>query len=238
MTTPAYNGSVIRVIDEAYVKAGLVAQGNSPNSDQYATGLNQLNSLVSLLQTQGLKLWTQIDLAVMLVAGQNLYQFGPGLGINMTKPLRAVYGYYQDSSGIRRPLYPISWQEWTTLSQVSQQGQINSFFVDKQQTQLNVYFWLTPDTTAAAGTAHLVLQTQLTQGVALTDSVSFPVEWFTFLTWALACELAIGQPEAIIVRCEGKKREYQTMLEGWDVEDAQTFFTPDARGAYVGYGFR
>mgnify|MGYP003350501246 CR=1 FL=1 len=51
----------------------------------------------------------------------------------MNKPLRVIEAYYLDSSGIRRPLVVLSWDDYFRLSQVNQVGQINSYFVNKQQ---------------------------------------------------------------------------------------------------------
>lgn len=238
MTSPTDFLNAYGIITEAYFNAALVGQGQTPNSEQIASGMNKLNRMVNLKQTKGLKLWTNIDFPVTLVAGQNLYTFGPTGTVNMTKPLRAPMGYYTDSSGIRRPLEPIARSDWDTLSQITQQGQINSYFVDKQQLTLNVYTWLTPDSTAASGTMNLILQQQITNVVGLLDTINFPIEWSQWLVWGLAQQLAIGQPDSIVQRCKMEADTAEDILEGWDVEDAQTFFSPDPRGAYVGYGFR
>lgn len=238
MTSPTYFHTAVHVIDDAYFNAGITGLGQTANSEQYALGMNKFNALVNLLQTRGLKLWTNQDLPVVLTAGLALYTFGPTGTIVMTRPMRVPMAYYSDSSGIRRPLSMISRQEWITLSQVTQQGDINSVFVDKQQLALNVNLWLTPDTTAATGSVHLIIQSQIANAVGLLDTINFSIEWYLGLSWALACELAVGQPVDIIARCEAKKKEYLEILEGWDVEDAATFFTPDPRGAYASYGFR
>lgn len=238
MTSPTYVNSAAHVIDEAYFNAGILGLGNVANSEQYASAMNKLNAFVNLIQTKGLKLWTNQDLQVTLIAGQSLYTFGPAAGIVMTRPLRVPMAYYSDASGIRRPLSVISWNEWITLSQISQQGAINSVFVDKQQVALNATMWLTPDAPAATGFVHLILQTQISNAVGMLDVLNFPIEWFLALSWGLSCELAVGQPAEIITRCESKKAEYLNLLEGWDVEDAATFFTPDPRGAYNASGFR
>ena len=238
MTSPVNFNSAQMIIKQAYINAGLIAaEGQEPSSEQLATGMNRLNALINLIQTQGLKLWTNTDLSVGLVAGQNLYTFGPSAGISMTRPLRAPMGYYLDSNGNRRPLDLISRQEWNTLSTVSQQGALVSYFVDKQQTSLNVYVWLTPDSTAATGTLHLILQQQISNAVGMLDTINFPVEWTQYLWWALGDQLSVGQPDSIVARCKGEAESARLMLEGWDVEDAQTFFTPDSRGIYANRGF-
>ncbi len=120
------------------------------------------------------------------------------------------------------------------LSNIIQTGQISQYFVDKQQTQLSVTFWLIPDATAATGTAHLLLQTQATNPVNLTETVNFPNEWRIALRWGLADDISTGQPQAIMSRCAEKALIYRGMLEDWDVEDAPTKFEPDTQGATGG----
>lgn len=237
MTAPNTN-TPLTIINDAYFDAGLTQEGQAPNSEQLVMGMRKLTDLINLWQTQGLKLWLLEDLSVSLTAGVGTYTFGPLGSTVMTKPLRVIEAYYQDTNSIRRPLVPLSWNDYVRLSQVTQQGQINSYFVDKQQTQLSVFFWLIPDTTAATGSTHLLIQKQVTNFVNLTETMNFPIEWRIALRWGLADELATGQPQAIMDRCAQRALTYRTALEDWDVEDAPTRFAPDSRGQYVTGGFR
>jgi hypothetical protein len=242
MTAPAQINSPLRCITYAMKDAGLLGEGDDPNSEQLAEGLNRLNDLINLWITQGLKLWLMYDLNVPLVAGTSSYTIGPSGDVNMVKPLRCLQGYYNDTTDatnpVRRPIFPLSWDEYLRLSTVQTQGSISQYFVDKQQTYLKVFFWNTPDTTTAAnGTAHLLIEQQATNAVNLTETLNFPQEWFIAARWGLAAELCSGQSEYIIQRCEMKAKEYRTMLEDWDVEDASVYFKPDSR-AYSGSRFR
>jgi hypothetical protein len=143
------------------------------------------------------------------------------------------------SQGIRRPLVELSRQEYTLLSQVNTMGAPNSYFIDKQQTKLDMYIWLIPDAfTAAQGTAHLITQTQVTQFITVTETMNFPIEWRIFLMWALADAVCTGQPQAIMDRAQQRCETYRDKLENWDVEDTGTRFTPDSRSQYVANRFR
>jgi hypothetical protein len=231
------------IIETAMRNAGRLAEGQTPTSEQYAMYLIDLNRLINLWQTQGLKLWLQTDQSITLVAGKggagNPYTMFTGGDVNITKPLRVQQGYVLDPNGIRRPIYPLSWDEWMRLAQTNQQGAIAQYFVDKQATSLNVYFWLVPDTLAAMGTAHLLLQQQIVNPVNLTETMNFPPEWGIGLVWGLADEICTGQPQTIMDRCQQRAAVYRAMLEDWDVEDAATSFAPDQRqGAYYSGGFR
>lgn len=233
MTTPADN-TPYGVILDAYLDAGLLQTGDDPSSEQIATGMRRLRDLINVEQTQGLKLWVNVDTAVPLVAAQATYTLAPGGDVDMTKPLRVLQAYYADDNtpANRRPLIAMSWNEYLNLGQVAQQGAINSYFVNKQAASLIVTFWPTPSTEAATGTAHLLLQVQITNPTTLTETMQFPTEWRMFLHWGLAAEVCTGQPQSVIQRCEQKAALYRRALEDWDVEDAATLFQPDPRSGY------
>lgn len=228
MTTPNDN-TPISIIRDAYGDAGLLQEGEPLGGEQIVSGMRKLTDLVNLWQTQGLKLWLNTDIPIPLVAGQSTYTLGPSGDLNMVKPLRVLEAYYANASGVRRPLNPLAWADYTRLSQITQQGQLNSYHVDKQQTQLSVFFWLTPDATAALGTAHLLVQSQVTNFINLTETVNFPIEWRIALRWGLADEICTGQPQAIMDRCQQRALAYRAALEDWDVEDAPTTFTANVR---------
>ncbi len=219
------------IIHDAMVDAGYLQEGDIPNSSQLATNMRRLNDLINLWQTQGLKLFLQEDVIVPLVVGQTKYVIGPtGPDLVMAKPMRILQGFILNTSNVRRPLVLISRDEWERLSQVSgNNGTINSFFVDKQAAAINLNVWPPPDATEVLNTASFLMQIQAPNPLSLTDSVGFPQEWRMALRWGLADDIATGQPEAIMNRCQQRALGYRQALEAWDVEDAPTFFNVDSR---------
>lgn len=236
MAAPTYFNSVERCIKQAYVNATLIAAtGQVPNSEQYADGLNRLNDIANHWQTKGLKLmtWQDVPLSSLSVS-TNYYPIGPGQsGISMTKPLRVIDSYYlQTLGGAITPITQVARNIWDDLpNKLSSPGQPINIFVDKQSTYLGIYLWPIPDSTSVAnGSVHLVLQTQTTNAQSLTDTSILPIEWFRALSWELSAELCTGQPAEVIARCDMMANKFREDLEGWDVEDAQTFFTVDTHG--------
>jgi hypothetical protein len=220
------------------LEAGLLAEGDAPTPEQYARNMRKLRDLIRYEQTQGLKLFLLSDTSVTLVQGQGHYKFGPTSPIVMAKPTRVIQAYLLDPTGTRRPLVPLSWDDYMRLSQVNQQGAINSYFVDKQATYLDVFFWLIPDAFSATCTAQLLFQLAATAPVNLTDTTCFPDEWRMYLVWGLADQIAGGQPESIMMRCKQNAEQYRAALEDWDVEDTMTSFQPDSRGLHQYNSFR
>jgi hypothetical protein len=225
------------IIDDALHDAGWIQLGQRPNSEQLAVNLRRLNDLVNMWQTLGIKLFLQEEINVTLVANQGIYVIGPGGDVDMTKPERILSGYITVAgSNTRRQLTIISRSDYDLLSQVvGNEGAINQFFVDKQQTVLNLSVWPPPDTTDAGNTATFLMQIQSPNPANLTDSSGFPQEWRLALRWGLADEVCTGQPESIMQRCQQRAQMYREALENWDVEDAPTSFAVDTT-RMQGYG--
>lgn len=230
------NGAYL--VTKAYEDCGLLTIGGTPSAAMMARGLDRVNDLINLWATQGLKLWLQEEVNLPLTAGKMTYSLGPGGDINMVKPLAVLQAYYLTSTASRQPLTILSRDEWTRLSQTSVNGAINSFFPDKQLSFLYVNFYNIPDATAATGSVRLVLRTANSNFTLSTDTIGLPVEWYIALRWALADELATAQPKEVQDRCSLRAGAYRTALEGFDVEDAPTFFTPDTRTQYSSGRFR
>ena len=235
MTTPSIN-TPYSIIADALLDCGLLQEGQEPGGEQYASGLRRLRDLINgWFQIKGLKLWVNQDITVPLVAGTAAYTFAPAGSVVMTKPLRALIGYYlYTATNTRRPLTPMSWQEYLTLGQAgtlaANRGTITQYFVDKQATQLSVTFWQCPDTNEAAnGAVHLLMQVQITNPTELDETMNFPEEWRLALRWGLANDWCTGQPQTIMDRCANNAAMYSAALEDWDVEDADTRFQSDGR---------
>ena len=234
MTTPASN-TPYPIITDAMQDAGLLQDGEEPTPEQLAKYMRRLRDVINTAQIGGLKLWLLSDQSITLVAGQAAYSLKPSGDVNMTKPLRALQGYYlYTATNVRRAIWPLSWQEYLTLGQAGtlagNRGAISQYFVNKLATELQVTFWPCPDATEVAnGTAHLLLQTQVTNPIDLTETMLFPEEWRMFLHWGLADEICTGQPTEIMNRCAQRAASYRAALEDWDVEDTATSFQPDSR---------
>lgn len=236
MTAPVSN-TPYGIIYDAYHDAGLLGLGEEPNSEQLTEGMRRLCDVINLWQTQGLKLFLLEDFEITLTANKASYSMGLTGDIVMAKPSRILQAYILLTEGlVRRPLVSLSWDEWMRLSQVSgNQGQISSYFVNKQADLLTVTFWNTPNTEEALNTAHVLLQRQVDNPINLEADMMFPAEWRIALRWGLADDLATGQPDAIMTRCAQRAGAFREALEAWDVEDTVTRFSIDQRMVY-GYG--
>lgn len=235
MTIPADYGSPKRIITMALRDCGKLAADTEADSALFLDGMQRLADLLYYHQTKGLKLWLLEDITVPLVVSKSLYTFGPGGDVDMRKPFRVEFGYAtQDpSQQNRRPLIPLSYEDWTRLSNISQEGLVTQYFADKQKDLLKVHLWLTPDATQVAqGGVHLVMRTKAEHLVNLTETMTFPPEWYLALRWALAAELASSAPLAVQQRCEARAAKFIEDLEGFDIEDVPVLLQADLMQAY------
>jgi hypothetical protein len=224
----ATSNTAYGIIADAMRDAGYLREGSEPNSQQLATNFRRLCDIMNFYQTQGCKLFLLQEISIVLVAGTNSYTVNPTAGLVPTKHLRIEQGRIQEPSGTYRPINPISWQEWNNLPQTNE-GAITGYLEDRQATSLNVKFWNTPDANEALNTAVLLVRTQAVNPINLELNVSFPQEWRMALRWGLADDIATGQPQAIMDRCQGRAKFYREALEDFDVESAQVTFAPDMR---------
>src|ERR1035437_790692 len=228
MTAPASN-TPYGIISDAMHDAGYLQKGQLPSSEDNVAYMRRLNDIINVKQTKGLKLFLNVDTPVVLTAGVGTYTFGPTGTVVMIKPLRVIEGWYMDANKVSRPLIQIAWNDWNLLGNKEGSGPITQYLVDKKAALLSVRFWLVPDTLAATGGVHLLLQIQATNPVNLTENMRFPQEWRMPLRWGLADDISTGQPQTIMDRCKAKADEYWATLEDFDVEDAPTRFTPDTQ---------
>jgi hypothetical protein len=242
-TGDTYSQSAACVIELAMRDSGLIDHMEMPGSEDYRQYMLRLNALINFEQTQGLKLWLQENVTFTPVLNQQVYAWGPNGDIVMPRPTRIIEGFFtfplSATSGIqtRYSLYQLSRQEFNQLGVLNVPGITNSFFVDKQQANLNLWLWLDPDAFTASATVTFVTQTQINQAISITDSMNFPIEWFQYLHWALASEIDIGQPAAVQQNNDTNRDMYRAALENFDVEDTSTYIQADPRVAlYSGVG--
>lgn len=223
----AVSNTAYGIINDAMHDAGLLKSGVEPNSEQLATNLRRLCDIINMWQLDGIKLFLYEEYSVTLVAGTNTYTVNQAVGVLPNKNLRIDFGRVETPTGTKRPIDPISWEEWNRLSTDSS-GAVVGFFQDRQATSLTVKVWNTPDSTEALNTLVLTIRKQALNPFNLEADISFPQEWRLALRWALADDICTGQPDTIMARCAGKAQQFKEVLEGFDVETAQTTFAPSS----------
>ncbi len=236
---PTFASNTIKgIINDALHDAGLLAEGDEPNSQQFADCGRRLQDMVQLWMTQGLKLFLNLQIEFPIIDGINLYTLGPTGTVITPRVTQVLEANVVNPQGIRRPLVTLAWEEWMRLSQIdNNKSTISSYFVDKQINFAKFYVWNTPDITEAMNTLQLHVRTAAADIENLDESMQFPAEWRIALRWGLADEICTGQPSTIMSRCAIRASTYREALENWDVEDAPTQWAMDSRNDYRTGGF-
>jgi len=236
---PTDYGTPQRLITMALRDAGKIARDQTPDSEWFLEGMTRLADILYFQQTQGLKLWLLEDITVPIVSGTQEYTFGPSGSTVMNKPFRVEFGYATSGTNLnRREITPISYNDWARLSNITQEGLVTQYFVDKQLTNMSVSLWLTPNAEQVSdGEVHLIMRTKANQLATLTETMTFPPEWYLALRWALAFDFSSGSPASVQQRCEAMSERYLEALNSFDIEDVPVQFQVD-RGQTTGGGFR
>ena len=178
------------IIKAALRKLGVLAKGQSPDTQDYADAEVALNMLVAQFRTVGMPLWARKQYSFNPVAGTQTYNIGIGQTLNTVYPLHILQAYRQDSGSTTKSnvqvipnyninLYPTS--SGGIPIQLSYQPFINYG---------TITVWPVPDSTAATSTITVIYQAPFEYFDTYTDTMAFPEEWYNAMVYNLASNLA------------------------------------------------
>lgn len=194
MTSGSTDFSVTRddIIKRALRLIGVVAQGETPTTDQTTEAAFALNSLVKAWQADGMPLWAIKSYSVPLTAGTSAYEIGLTKAINIPKPLKVLQAYnHSTTSDVDIPMRIITKQEYNILGNKTSSGNPIQVYYNPQSEYGILNVFPVPSTTEqAANTIVIHYQRPFEDFDASTDTPDFPQEWYDAITYGLACRLA------------------------------------------------
>jgi len=100
MTSGTTTFSITRddIIKSALRKIGVVAQGETPTTDQYNEAALALNLLVKSWEADGMPLWALRTTPIPLTANVNSYEIGITKTVNTDKPLKVIQAWNRNTS--------------------------------------------------------------------------------------------------------------------------------------------
>lgn len=242
------------IVTDAFRKMRVLALGQTLDTDMLDEALPRLNFILANLSSRGLPLWTYQTLQIPQVANQLSYKIGPSGAVDVVaiRPLRILDGsFIRDSStgtDNDTPLRMISRQEYLMYGSKGVTGIPNSIYydsgiVDPSDDTLTspsegygTLFVYTPLQTGVARTIFANVQRPIFSmstgsGPTAAQEFDLPQEWYLYLVYALAADLADDYevPEDRILRLEKRRDEIRESLLDWSVETASTTFAPQAR---------
>ena len=185
-TSGSFDFSVDRddVITEALQLCGVIADGETPSSDQLTSCSRTFNMLVKAWQADGMQLYRKKEYTVSLVAADNTYTLGSGGDISEV-PTRIKYAFRRDTSNIDVPLEIISDMEYQSLSNKTTSATPTSVYYEYLGTTANIYVWPTPPS-GVTDVLHIIGERPIYDFDAASDDVDIPNYYYLAISYGLA----------------------------------------------------
>lgn len=212
---------------------GVLAQGESPTTDQINEASEALNMLVKAWQVDGMPLWAIKTTAVPLTANTASYRIGIGQTVNVSKPLKVLRAWNRDlTSNVDIPLRLLTKQEYDILGNKTSPGNPVQFYYDPQNQYGDLFVYPVPtDLEQTNNQIFIVYQRPFEDFDAATDTPDFPQEWFEALKYGLASRLAGEYQLSLQVRTflKGEAKEAKENALSFGTEEGSIFFGRDYR---------
>jgi hypothetical protein len=180
------------IIKGALRKIGVVAQGETPSTDQYTEAAFALNLLVKSWEADGMPLWALRTTAIPLTADVNAYTIGVSQTVNTDKPLKVIQAWNRNTtSNIDVPMRILTKQEYNILGNKTTTGNPIQIYYEPLRDTGVLHVFPTPSSTdAAAQQIYIVYQRPYEDFNISTDTPDFPQEWYDAVLYGLAVRLA------------------------------------------------
>lgn len=209
------------IIKSALRKLGVLAQGQTPSTEDYTNGAEALNSLIQTLSTEGMPLWKRTTVSITPVDGTASYTVS-----NVWKVVQVVLA--DNNSGTQIELLPKSYYDYKRLPDETSGQPVNYVYTPGIENG-TLIVWPTPDSSVAANkTIDVVYQKEFYSFNASTDTPDFPAYWTDALIYGLAVRLApeYGIPLQDRQMLMREYESYKNAAEGYGDEDGSLFFAP------------
>jgi hypothetical protein len=224
-TSSVYTYQLTRnqIIESALRKLGVLAEGQTPSTQNYADGMLALNTVIAQLRAAGMPLWARSEYT--FTPTTNTYTIGTGMTLNTQFPVRLLQAFRTDN-GAKIPMDLVAREDFNILPtnstgiplKVNYQPYINYGVVS---------LWPTPTSTNTT-TVTLVYQRPFQYFTTSTETADFPEEWYNAIIYHLAVRLApewgVPLPDRQMLMQEAKMYTEDALMVGQ--EDASLFLQP------------
>jgi hypothetical protein len=179
------------LINSALRKIGVLAAGETPNSDENTDALQSVNALMEAWSAEQATIYQIVNFQGSLVATQQTYTIGTGGNFNTSRPLKIEKAGIITPDTLRHEIKIVGAKDWAEIEEKSLTGRLPKVLYNDNAFPLaNLNIWPIPSGTGGAPTLDLYLWQQLQQFSAITDTFSMPPPYFRALVYALAIDLA------------------------------------------------
>jgi hypothetical protein len=219
----AYQLTRNQLIESALRKLGVLAEGQTPSTQNYSDGMMALNTVIAQLKAIGMPLWARSEYTFTPTTGS--YTIGTGMTLSTPFPVRLLQAFRTDN-GAKIPMDLVAREDFNILPtnstgiplKVNYQPYVNYGTVS---------LWPTP-TSNNTTTVTLVYQRPFQYFTASSETMDFPEEWYNALIYHLAVRLApewgVPLPDRQMLLQEAKMYTEDALMVGQ--EDASFFIQP------------
>jgi hypothetical protein len=169
---------------------GLIAVGETPTADEMQDGLEGLQTMLRVWAAKRLLVFASVKESFTLVSGTASYTWGSGGTINTTRPHQILGAFVRDSSNIDHPVDVISEGRYRNITSKTTSGRPDRLFYHPLYPLAYIYLHPTPDTAETLWLDSMKPFTETSSFGALTDTISFPLNYEEPLVYGLAVRLA------------------------------------------------
>lgn len=198
-----------QLVDRALQKLGVLGQGFTASSDEYANAQAVLNEQLAHWQTSGANLWTVATQSVSLATGTQDYTLSP-------RPRLVMNARRVDNGSESVPLTEWARQDWDKFIYKTSTGLPIKYVVDKQRTATVLSFWPLPTFTSGTYSVNVGYERAYAKVTASANDVDIPEEFMETAILCLAARLAedyrlSAQPEVVRIMARAESAFAQVM---------------------------
>lgn len=217
-----------QLIEAAYRKLGVPGEDNTLSTAQYTDGAQALNSVVALLNADGMPLWKRTTSTQTPSASSQVYTLSTAIKI-------AQVSLYDTTSGVRYDILQKSLYDFNRLPQSSIGVPVNYTWQPAIQGGTVSIWPLTSDTgTIANKTIKIVYQKEFDGFTASGETLDFPQHWHQAIIYMLAVSLApevgFGLQDRQALAQEAAV--YKKIASDYGDEDGSLMFQPEIWGRW------
>jgi hypothetical protein len=224
-TSSTYEYQLTRnqIIESALRKLGVLAEGQTPSSQNYSDGMMALNAVIAQLRAIGMPLWARSEYTFTPTTGT--YTIGTGMTLNTPFPVKLLQAFRTETNA-KIPMELVAREDFNTLPTTDTGSPIKVNY-RPYVNYGSVSFWPTP-TSSNTSTVTLVYQRPYQYFTGASETMDFPEEWYNALIYHLAVRLApewgVPLPDRQMLLQEAKMYTEDALMVGQ--EDASLYLQP------------
>lgn len=167
--------------------------------------LEIFNRMVGTWSNVTLNIFEELISSITLTAGQQTNTIGPGGNFNQARPIRILHANLIISPGppaTRRPIKPLSPEEWAAKRVQAVNGPPLHVYDDYASPLSTLYWWPIPDQNYAA---ELFTPNQIPTATALSNLIQLPPGYEEAIVHNLALRIAAQFPEQAAVNADARR---------------------------------